>query len=73
MEENNLSFENAMAQLEDIVTKLENGSIPLEEMVALYERGATLAKRCGALLDDYEARLSTIKLKSTPDEAEGEA
>ncbi|HWR23027.1 MAG TPA: exodeoxyribonuclease VII small subunit [Feifaniaceae bacterium] len=53
-------FEALMEELESIVQKLEGGNSPLEEMVALYERGAALGKRCMELLDSYEGRLTTI-------------
>jgi len=53
-------FEALMAELEGIVQKLEGGNIPLEEMVALYERGAYLGKRCMELLDSYQGRLDTL-------------
>lgn len=54
------SFEAMMGELEGIVQKLEGGNIPLEEMVALYERGADLGKRCMALLDSYQGRIDTL-------------
>lgn len=55
-----LSFEASMEELERIVQKLENGNIPLEEMVSLYERGAVLGKHCMAMLDAYKGRLETL-------------
>ena len=54
------SFEAYLEELEGIVNRLESGSIPLSDMVALYERGKAIGARCAALLDAYEARLETI-------------
>ena len=45
-----LSFERAMEELESIVKRLEDGKVPLEESVAIYERGEALKRRCEELL-----------------------
>lgn len=55
-----LSFEQALAELEAIVGNLERGSVPLEESIAMYERGEALKKRCETLLKAAEARVETI-------------
>ena len=55
-----LSFEDAMKALEEIVQKLESGEAPLEESIALYERGAALRAQCEARLKDAEMRVSRI-------------
>lgn len=55
-----LSFEEALAELEDIVRKLETGKGRLEEAVADYERGAALRKRCEALLGEAEQKVQAI-------------
>lgn len=55
-----LSFEDALAELEGIVRKLETGQGRLEEAVADYERGAALRKRCEALLADAEQKVQAI-------------
>src|SRR3981081_2149333 len=55
-----LSFERAMEELESIVTRLEGGKGPLEESVAIYERGETLKRRCEELLRQAEARVDKI-------------
>ncbi len=57
-----LSFEKAMGELEQIVQKLEGGNVPLEDSIAIYERGEALKKRCEALLRDAEARVQKITL-----------
>ena len=55
-----LSFEMALKQLEEIVTKLERGDVPLEESIALYERGAELRSHCDEKLKAAEARVAEI-------------
>jgi exodeoxyribonuclease VII small subunit len=57
-----LPFEQAIAELESIVRKLEEGKVPLEESVAIYERGELLKKRCEELLAQAEARVEKITL-----------
>jgi exodeoxyribonuclease VII small subunit len=56
-----LSFEVALKQLEEIVTKLERGDVPLEESISIYERGEALKKRCEALLAQAEERVEKIR------------
>ena len=60
-----LSFEKAMDELESIVAKLEGGKVPLEESVAIYERGEALKKRCEELLRQAEARVEKITLDAS--------
>lgn len=55
-----MSFEAALAELELIVQRLERGDVPLEESIAIYERGEALKARCDSLLKDAEARVETI-------------
>ena len=55
-----LSFERAMEELESIVKRLEDGKVPLEESVAIYERGEALKRRCEELLRQSEARVDKI-------------
>ncbi|WP_439573420.1 exodeoxyribonuclease VII small subunit [Phreatobacter sp.] len=57
-----LPFEKALAELESIVQKLEGGNVPLEDSIAIYERGEALKKRCEALLRNAEARVQKITL-----------
>jgi exodeoxyribonuclease VII small subunit len=57
---NTLSFERAIEELESIVTRLEGGKVPLEESVAIYERGEALKRRCEELLRQAEARVEKI-------------
>lgn len=60
-----LPFEKALAELESIVQKLEGGAVPLEESVAIYERGEALKRRCEELLRQAEARVEKITLDTT--------
>lgn len=55
-----LSFEEALRQLEDIVTRLERGQVDLEESIAIYERGAALKAYCEQKLKDAQARVDKI-------------
>jgi exodeoxyribonuclease VII small subunit len=55
-----LTFERAIEELESIVKRLEEGKVPLEESVAIYERGETLKRRCEELLKQAEARVEKI-------------
>lgn len=56
-----LSFEEAMAALEQVVGRLERGEVPLEESIALYERGAALKAHCEAKLKDAEEKVELIR------------
>lgn len=55
-----LSFETAYAELDGIIARLESGELPLEDAVALYERGRQLAAHCQTLLDGAELRVSQL-------------
>lgn len=57
-----LSFEDALRQLEEIVSRLESGRVELEESIAIYERGASLKAHCEKRLKDAEARIEKIVL-----------
>jgi exodeoxyribonuclease VII small subunit len=59
-----LSFEDALKELEDIVSKLEGGQVSLEQSIAFYERGEKLKQRCEALLKDAEMRIEKITLSA---------
>lgn len=56
-----LSFEAAMAELEEVVRKLESGQVALEESIALYERGAALKAHCDAKLRVAEEKVEMIR------------
>ena len=57
-----LPFEKALAELETIVGRLERGDVPLEESIAIYERGEALKLRCEGLLREAEAKIERITL-----------
>lgn len=56
-----LSFEEAMAELERVVGALERGDVALEASIALYERGAALKAHCARKLADAEAKVELIR------------
>jgi exodeoxyribonuclease VII small subunit len=55
-----LSFETALKELEDIVSRLEQGEVDLEDSIALYERGQALKLHCEKKLKAAEGRLEKI-------------
>jgi exodeoxyribonuclease VII small subunit len=55
-----LSFEEALLELEQTVAQLESGSLPLDESLALFERGQRLATYCGRLLDRAQLRIEQL-------------
>ena len=63
-------FEGAIAELESIVKKLEEGDLPLEQSLALYERGVQLSRFCHARLEEAERRIEILnergELKPAP-------
>ncbi|HVZ50350.1 MAG TPA: exodeoxyribonuclease VII small subunit [Pseudolabrys sp.] len=60
-----MPFEQAIQELESIVKRLEEGKVPLEESVAIYERGEALKARCEDLLRQAEARVEKITLDAS--------
>ena len=65
MDVRKLTFERAIEELESIVKRLEDGKVPLEESVAIYERGEALKRRCDELLRQAEARVDKITTDSS--------
>jgi exodeoxyribonuclease VII small subunit len=63
-------FEAAIAELEAVVKKLEDGDLPLEQSLALYERGVQLSRFCHAQLEEAERRIEILnergELKPAP-------
>ena len=57
-----LSFETALAELETIVRALEQGSAPLDQSIAQYQRGDVLKRHCEARLKEAQARIEQISL-----------
>lgn len=61
----NMSFEQAVSELETIVTKLESGDVALEQSIDIYDRGEALKKHSQTLLDAAEKRIEKIRLDRT--------
>ena len=57
-----MSFETAMAELEQVVTQLERGDVALDASITLYERGASLKAHCEAKLKSAEEKVAAITL-----------
>ncbi|MGL4415748.1 MAG: exodeoxyribonuclease VII small subunit [Roseinatronobacter sp.] len=57
-----MSFEEALRGLEEIVTRLERGDVPLDQSITLYERGAALKKHCETRLNEAQMRVEAIRL-----------
>jgi exodeoxyribonuclease VII small subunit len=57
-----MSFEDAIRELEQVVTALDRGDVALEDSIKLYERGAALKARCEAKLKEAEEKVAQITL-----------
>ena len=55
------SFEDAMAELAQLVAQMEAGSLPLEASVAAYQRGSELIKYCAAQLDKVDSQVKVLQ------------
>lgn len=55
-----MTFEQAMAELEKVVSALERGDVALDQSITLYERGAELKKRCETKLKEAEEKVAAI-------------
>jgi exodeoxyribonuclease VII small subunit len=55
-----MTFEDALKALEDVVRKLESGEVPLDDSITLYERGELLRKHCQGRLDAAQLRIERI-------------
>ncbi len=65
MNKPNITFEQSMQRLEQIVRAMERGDVPLEESLKLFQEGTELVRSCGKLLD--EAQLQIKKIMTAPD------
>ena len=65
----NLSYEAAYQELEALVAQMESGELPLEESVALYERGQKLSAHCQALLEEAQLKIKLVDETSADDGA----
>lgn len=60
MDASSLTFEQAMARLGEIVRRMEDGGLPLQESLDLFEEGERLGRRCLKLLDEAELRIQVV-------------
>lgn len=60
MNPENLTFEQNMQRLEQIVRAMERGDVPLEESLKLFQEGTELVRRCGSLLDEAELQVKKV-------------
>ncbi len=67
MKEQSMTFEASLKRLDEIVSRMERGDVPLEEALSLFEEGTALVKSCTKLLD--EAELKIVRLTKGNDGA----
>ncbi len=60
MSKKSKTFEESMARLEQIVRGLEQGNVPLEESLKLFQEGTELVRSCGKLLDEAELQIKKV-------------
>lgn len=65
MNHQNMTFEESMQRLEQIVRAMERGDVPLEESLKLFQEGTALVRNCGKLLE--EAQLQVKMIMTAPD------
>ena len=57
MKEQSMTFEASLKRLDEIVSRMERGDVPLEEALSLFEEGTSLVKSCTKLLDEAELKI----------------
>ena len=67
-----LTFEQAIQQLKEIVTRIEQGQIPLQDSLDQYEKGMALIKQCRDILQKAEKRIEKISKEEPPESLEGQ-
>ena len=60
---NEMTFEQALSRLEQIVKALESGNVPLEDLIKLFDEGTGLVKLCTERLDAAEEKVKLLQLK----------
>lgn len=60
---NEMTFETALARLEQIVRSLESGNVPLEDLIKLFDEGTSLVKYCTGVLDKAEEKVRLLQMK----------
>ena len=73
MTEQSMDFESAFRSLQEIIARLENSELPLEEAIKLYEEGTRLSEVCANILAAAELRVSTLPRELPTDENDEEA
>ena len=61
----NMSFEQSLKRLEEIVAALEKGDVSLNDSMTMFEEGTALIKKCSGMLEEAEQKV--VKLKKGPD------
>lgn len=69
---NDMTYEQAVAELEEIIRKLESGEASLDDSIALYSRGMELSKFCKDKLDDIVKKISILGADGESESAFGE-
>ena len=59
-----LSFEQSMKRLDEIVKLLENGDLPLDESMKLFEEGSILCNNCSGMLNQAEEKIKQLHFKN---------
>ena len=67
-----LTFEQAIGQLKEIVNKIEQGEIPLQDSLEQYEKGMALIKHCRGILQKAEKRIEKISKEEPPEQEKEE-
>lgn len=72
MNEQNMTFEQSMTRLEQIVRAMERGEVPLEESLKLFQEGTELVRKCNTLLENAQLQVKNILVSQdgTPKEEE---
>lgn len=65
-----ITFEQALKRLEEITVKLENGALPLDESMKLYEEGVKLSDLCAKQLNEAELKIKTLSEVENGDDGE---
>jgi len=72
MNKQNMTFEQSMARLEQIVRAMERGDVPLEESLKLFQEGTELVRSCGKLLEEAQLQVNKIMVAADGSPAEEE-
>ena len=72
MNKENMTFEQSMARLEQIVRAMERGDVALEESLKLFQEGTELVRSCGKLLDEAQLQVKKIMVAADGSPAEEE-